>query len=39
MDGFNMKQIAPADGYRNSHVFVIQQEDYELFDTVKGHDD
>lgn len=39
MDGFNMQQIAPADGYRNSHIFVIQQEEYELFDIEKGHDD
>ncbi|MDG1332787.1 MAG: LysM peptidoglycan-binding domain-containing protein [Crocinitomicaceae bacterium] len=39
MDGFNMQQVGPADGYRNSHVFVIQQEEYELFDTEKGHDD
>lgn len=38
MDGFNMQQISPADGYRNSHVFVIQQEEFELFDTEKGHD-
>lgn len=39
MNGFNMQQIAPTDGYRNAHVFVIQQEEYELFDTEKGHDD
>lgn len=38
MNGFDMKQVAPTDGYRNTHVFVIQQEDYELFDTEKGHD-
>lgn len=38
MNGFDMKQVAPTDGYRNSHVFVIQQEDYELFDTSKGND-
>ncbi len=38
MDGFNMKQIAPTDGYRNAHIFVVQQEDYELFDTSKGND-
>ena len=39
MDGFNMQQVAPAGGYRNTHIFVIQQEEYELFDTEKGHDD
>ncbi|MFK7783514.1 MAG: LysM peptidoglycan-binding domain-containing protein [Crocinitomicaceae bacterium] len=39
MDGFNMQQVNPTSGYRNTHVFVIQQEDYELFDTQKGHDD
>jgi len=39
MSGFNMQQVTPTDGYRNTHVFVIQQEDYELFDTKKGHDD
>ena len=38
MNGFDMKQVAPTDGYRNSHVFVIQQADYELFDTLKGND-
>lgn len=38
MDGFNMKQVSPTDGYRNTHLFVIEQEDYELFDTKKGHD-
>ena len=38
MDGFNMQQVSPTDGYRNAHVFVIQQEDYELFDTSKEHD-
>lgn len=38
MNGFDMKQVSPTDGYRNSHVFVIQQEDYELFDTEKGND-
>ena len=39
MDGFNMEQVDPTSGYRNTHLFVIQQEEYELFDTQKGHDD
>lgn len=38
MNGFAMEQVSPTDGYRNTHVFVIQQEDYELFDTEKGND-
>lgn len=38
MDGFNMEQVSPTDGYRNTHLFVIEQEDYELFDTTKGND-
>lgn len=38
MNGFDMKQVSPTDGYRNNHVFVIQQDDFELFDIKKGND-
>ncbi len=31
MNGFEMIQAAPEDGYRTNRIFVIQQEDYELF--------
>lgn len=27
---FDLQQISPADGYENNHIFVIEQEDYEL---------
>lgn len=31
MNGFEMIQVSPEDGYRNNRIFVIQQEEYELF--------
>lgn len=30
---FNLQQISPSDGYENSEIFVIEQEDYELVNT------
>ncbi|PWL30364.1 MAG: hypothetical protein DCO96_05120 [Fluviicola sp. XM-24bin1] len=30
---FDLQQISPADGYENVHIFVIEQEDYELVNT------
>lgn len=29
-NNFDLKQISPADGYENNHIFVIEQEEYEL---------
>jgi len=29
-NAFNMQQISPGDGYENNHIFVIEQEEYEL---------
>lgn len=33
MTRFELEQISPSDGYMNSGIFVIRQEDYELKDT------
>ena len=30
---FDLQQISPFDGYENNHIFVIEQEDYELVNT------
>ncbi|XOV68842.1 MAG: LysM peptidoglycan-binding domain-containing protein [Fluviicola sp.] len=30
---FDMRQISPSDGYENNHIFIIEQEDYELVNT------
>lgn len=38
MNGFNMIQVTPEDGYRNNRIFIIQQEDYELFNIELKHD-
>ena len=39
MNGFEMIQAGPEDGYRNNSIFVIQQEDYELFNIDLKKDD
>lgn len=31
MNEFDMKQVSETDGYENNHVFIIEQEEYELF--------
>lgn len=38
MNGFTMEQVSPTSGYRNNQIFVIQQEDFELFDINLKHD-
>jgi len=30
---FDLQQISPSDGFENNHIFVIEQEDYELVNT------
>ncbi len=32
-NGFDLQQISPSDGYENNHIFIIEQEDYELVNT------
>ena len=39
MNGFEMIQAGPEDGYRNNSIFVIQQEEYELFNIDLKKDD
>ncbi len=38
MSGFTMEQVSPTSGYRNTRIFVVQQEEYELIDTGVKHD-
>ena len=36
---FRMEQISNADGFENKNVFILEQEDYELFDAENpAHD-
>jgi len=35
MNEFDMKQISPSDGYENSNVFIIEQEEFELVRAVR----
>jgi hypothetical protein len=39
MNNFNMVQISEADGYENKNVFIIEQEEYELFNAENPTDD
>ncbi|MCR9173065.1 MAG: LysM peptidoglycan-binding domain-containing protein [bacterium] len=36
---FNLQQISPSDGYENNHIYIIEQEDYELVNTALLNDE
>lgn len=38
MSNFQMEQLSPKDGYANKGIYVIEQEEYELFDSQKSND-
>jgi LysM repeat protein len=38
-NSFNLRQISPADGYENTHVYVIEQEDFELINIEESVDE
>jgi LysM repeat protein len=39
MNDFNMVQLSELDGFENSNVFVIEQEEYELINTTTSPDE
>lgn len=39
MNNFDMNQVSKLDGYENTNVFVVEQEDYELRDSENFIDD
>ena len=39
MSGFEMEQMSPADGYQNKKIFIVEQDDYELFNSEVDRDD
>lgn len=39
MSVFDMQQLSPKDGYENMDIFVVQQDEYELFNSEVERDD
>jgi len=35
MNDFNLEKNSDEDGFENNHIFIIEQEDYELIDVTK----
>ncbi|MFT5858525.1 MAG: LysM repeat protein [Flavobacteriaceae bacterium] len=38
MSDFKMEQISPADGYENRSIFIVEQDEYELFNSEVERD-
>ena len=39
MNNFNMTSVSPVDGFENTNVYMIEQEEYELMDSENFFDD